>query len=148
MPHGDVCLIDREDLLLFAKHSWYTIQGGGRTKYLVRNGNNRTISFHTQLIKAPKSLEIDHINRNGLDNRKSNLRIVTHQQNIWNTPIKKHSSKYKYVYWCKIRVAWVSMVHFAGKTKNLGRFDSEVSAAVAANNYIISNNMGKQLNNI
>jgi hypothetical protein len=57
---------------------------------------NRRISVHRVVMDAPKGMDVDHINGNGLDNRKENLRICTRSQNAMNQKLKSHSvSGYK-----------------------------------------------------
>lgn len=144
---GDVVLIERRDLPLFASYSWYVVHGRGQSKYLIRNSSNRTVSFHSQLMGPESGMEIDHINRNGLDNRRANLRFVTHQQNQNNLSRKRHgTSRFRYVHRAKEKGSWCAMVTYGGRVKNIGHFDSEIEAAHAANNYIIKNKMDKVLN--
>lgn len=147
-PGGDLVKIDRQDLKFFAEYAWYPVKGHGRSKYLIRNGDTGVVGFHREIMNPPDHLEIDHINRDGLDNRRENLRIVTHQQNQNNLPDQKHSSKYRYVTKSKTRGRWHVYITHNGKTKNVGSFLSEIGAAVAANNYIIKNKLPKELNPI
>lgn len=72
---------------------------------------------------------IDHINGNGLDNRRINLRHVTHQQNAFNQKNHGGSSKYKGVSFDKESGLWRAYITFNGKRKYLGRHGSEVDAA-------------------
>ena len=75
-------LIDKEDLEKISQHTWY----------LNRNGYAESVTYNREHIKAhhevigkpPKGLVTDHINRNRLDNRKENLRHVTHSENMLN----------------------------------------------------------------
>jgi hypothetical protein len=78
-------------------------------------------------MNTPKGMETDHKNGNGLDNQKSNLRIVTHRQNCQNQHINK-TSKYVGLYWDKKANKWTSRIVINGKQKNLGSFDSEEEA--------------------
>lgn len=83
--------------------------------------------------------EVDHINSNPLDNRKSNLRIVTRQQNNWNaskTKVKnniKTSSKYKGVYWAGNDNKWRVEITKDCKRYRMGYFKNEEDAARAYN---------------
>jgi hypothetical protein len=50
--------------------------------------------MHHLILPLTKDVEIDHINHNGLDNRRCNLRLVTHQQNIQNTSVRKQKKNF------------------------------------------------------
>ena len=94
---------------------------------------NKKIGYmHRFIIDCPVDMVVDNINHNTLDNRKSNLRICTHQENLMNQSIQNNTySKYKGVYWNKINKNWNSRICFQYKNINLGSFDSEVEAAKA-----------------
>jgi len=77
---------------------------------------------------------VDHINHNGLDNRKANLRPATRAQNNYNKLIVKHkesSSKYKGVTWKKENKKWLAQINFKGDYIFLGYFKDERKAAKA-----------------
>jgi hypothetical protein len=77
-------------------------------------------------------MEVDHINHNGLDNRRINLRIATARQNKQNTKIQKsNTSGYKGV--TKDRTKWRAMIRISGKRVHLGMFDDKRDAAIAYN---------------
>lgn len=79
-----------------------------------------------------ESLEIDHINGVGTDNRLVNLRLVSHQENQKNLSRRvDNASGVTGVTWDALRGKWLVRGHIAGKQKNLGRFD-DFEAAVAA----------------
>ena len=80
----------------------------------------------------PGKLEVDHINGDGLDNRRSNLRLCTRRQNSMNQKKQKNcTSKYKGVSWSKRRKKWAAAITLYGKYKSLGFFDDEEEAAQA-----------------
>lgn len=145
----DTIKMDKEHLILYASHAWYTVKSHN-VKYLVRNGTTGIIQFHREIMKdfLTDGLEVDHINGNGLDNRTINLRAVTHLQNQNNIQNKKRigTSRYRYVHYDKSRNRWCAMVQFKGKTKNVGSFNTELLAALAANSYILKNRLDKVLN--
>ena len=103
----------------------------GSTRYYV----------HRLIIRALPHEEVDHINGNPLDNRRSNLRIVTRQQNCWNSnkpSHKEYSSKYKGVYFrndCPNR-PWIALFSCRGKKIKVGVFKTEIEAALAYNERI------------
>ncbi|MBL0320689.1 MAG: HNH endonuclease [Alphaproteobacteria bacterium] len=153
-PTGQVALIDRQDLLLFASHAFYPAKAK-YTHYLIASvevdGAKRTQKFHRMLLKPPKHLQVDHINCNGLDNRRSNLRVVTAVVNINNRQNLKPRGGSLYFGVAKHPTAtkehkWACRITYEKKTKRLGIYDSEVEAAIAWNNYVIVNNLPKRLN--
>ena len=75
---------------------------------------------------------VDHINHNGLDNRKCNLRICTNQENICNCEIPKNNkSGCKGVYWAKDKHKWTVQVTVNNKTIYIGRYDNLEEAIMA-----------------
>ena len=144
---GNIVLIDRGDFVLFASHPWRAEKGHGQSFYLKCQIDGSTKQFHRMIMgEIPVGMEIDHINQNGLDNRKSNLRIVTHQKNQSNQP-KRTNAASKYFGVCRgTRKAWQVGVNFNHKRKNLGHFDSEIEAAHAYDNFLIKNNIDKPRN--
>ena len=90
--------------------------------------------MHRQILHPPGHLVVDHINHNGLDNRKANLRHATRVQNNRNRLIIKRkgaSSKYKGVSWRKRKKRWHARIHVNGRYKFLGYFKEEINAAKA-----------------
>ena len=90
--------------------------------------------MHREVIKVPKGLFVDHINHNGLDNRKSNLRLATCAENSRNRRKLNRtgcSSRFKGVCWHKGRKKWSPRICFNGKRKTIGYFDDEIEAAKA-----------------
>jgi DNA-binding helix-hairpin-helix protein with protein kinase domain len=138
--HGThVVLVDDEDFDELNKFKWY-VSKGRKTFYAKRNVNNngiRTIVYlHRQIMNKhlQKGLIIDHINHNGLDNRKCNLRIVTRQQNQQNTTSRKNStSKYLGVSFSNRALKWYAKIKTNNKNLNLGYYVNENDAAQAYN---------------
>lgn len=79
---------------------------------------------------------VDHINGNGLDNRRVNLRDSTASQNGGNTLPHRQgkTSIYKGVYWNKRRQVWIAQITVTYKTRYLGSFDDPIEAALAYDN--------------
>jgi hypothetical protein len=90
--------------------------------------------MHRLIMNAPIGYDVDHINHNGLDNRRCNLRVCTRTQNQANSKPRKKSSKYKGVSWSNSENKWRAFIRINGKGKTIGRFDSELDAAEAYNN--------------
>src|SRR5699024_12397545 len=120
-----------------SRNSWYFHEGYARGGQCVQ-GENITwqLAMHHIVlgVKASNRFDVDYINGNGLDNLKSNLRLITYQQNAYNMkPHKDGSSKFKGVYWDKERERWCAQIGLNGKSTYLGRFDCEFEAAEAYN---------------
>lgn len=74
-----VMLFDLEDLEFLQDRSWHINCG-----YAVSNVSDKKVRLHRLIMCAPESLWVDHINGNRLDNRRSNLRVVTTVENAQN----------------------------------------------------------------
>jgi len=91
----DYCLVSPEDFDILNKYKWYIGEG-----YVMGTINRNSWRIHRYImIKILKhnqdNIKIDHINSNKLDNRRKNLRIVTHSENVRNSTKRKNtSSKY------------------------------------------------------
>ena len=86
------CLIDIEDIEKIKKYYWnirYDKRHPKCTVYVEAHYLHKRIHLHRLLTNCPEKLVVDHINGNGLDNRKSNLRIVTQRQNTCNRTHKE-----------------------------------------------------------
>ena len=91
--------------------------------------------MHRKIMGAEGEILVDHINHNGLDNRKVNLRFATYSQNNSNTRMRKNpgASKYKGVQWSKQRNKWTAIIRYNKKRKFLGYYTDERKAAKAYN---------------
>jgi hypothetical protein len=74
-----IVTIDLPDLNVIKNHKWSLSSGYARTVI-----SSRTVRMHTLIMNPPKGKMIDHLNHNGLDNRRHNLKIVTNQENMKN----------------------------------------------------------------
>lgn len=93
---------------------------------------SRTLYMHRFIMDSPRLMAVDHVNSNGLDNTRSNLRIATTTQNGQNRrKIKAKSSAFKGVSYVKRRDKWEASIRISGVLKHLGRFNDEVEAAYA-----------------
>ncbi len=129
--------VSPEDFEELNKYKWYAVNAG-HTFYAVRlgyneNGKRTTIKMHRQIMRPDKDKVVDHINHDGLDNRKENLQNVTPKENSWNRRKEKTggSSKYTGVRWCEYHKKWRATIRHNGKKEHLGYFDSEIEAAKA-----------------
>jgi hypothetical protein len=133
---GDFVLLDNEDFEWLSSFHWVKRPNG----YVVASLGHRGHVYMHHLIffldKLPRGsgIEIDHINGNGLDNRRANLRLCTRAENSWNRGLQSNnSSGYKGVCWNKRRKKWMAGIKVDGKSKHLGLFLKAEDAARAYN---------------
>ena len=155
-PGKHTIVIDTEDWDKVKEHSWcilathrhrnstpYAVAGiphpeGGwfvRADDGIRRRLRTNIQLHHLILGKPqKGMVTDHINHNGLDNRKENLRFATCRQNNANVRSRKNSSsQYLGVCWDKEGKKWRVVVIVNGKSQHVGRFICEHQAALAYN---------------
>ena len=129
---GKWAIVDAEDYGRLSKYKWCAVDGG-RSWYAKTFGRDGTVlSMHRMVLDAPKGLIVDHIDHNGLNNRRSNLRLCTRKQNNYNKrPRKGCSSKYKGVSFCKKRNRFRVFINYNKKQYYIGVFKDEIEAAKA-----------------
>lgn len=114
--------------------AWLSEQRDRSTCYAARWAYSPTkfkISMHQLITGWPMT---DHVNRNGLDNRRINLRPATWQQNMANrAPGRNNTSGYKGVHWKRSERKWVASIGVNGRQKHLGLFADPAEAARAYN---------------
>jgi len=103
LTQGEKVKVDDEDYISLNQYKW-TGTGAKKYRYAIRtitiNKKLYQVRMHRIIMHAPTELIIDHINGDTLDNRKSNLRIVTYQQNSSNVRLYSHNkSGYAGVSW-------------------------------------------------
>ena len=136
LTQGKFAIVDNSDYKWLSEFKWCAIRGYS-TFYAVRNirENGRTIMFymHRVILELKKSdkQQSDHIDGNGLNNRRSNLRICTEQQNAFNRKRREGSSQFKGVYWQKEVRKWYAHIKINQKDIYLGGFHKETDAAKA-----------------
>lgn len=91
-----VVLIDDEDLGIFNRYNWHISDSGYVVWRGLINGKKKTIRLHRLVMHADEDQIVDHINRNKLDNRKSNLRFTTCAENLRNTSQYEKAKCYYY----------------------------------------------------
>ena len=141
LTQGKYALIDDDDYnrilkykwcAHFERNNWYAVTGK------VVNGKRHTIRMHRFIMNALPGEMMDHINGDGLDNRKNNLRFCNAKQNCWNSKSRKNtSSKYKGVSKRKTTGKYESYISIYGKRKHLGFFENEEEAAKKYNQQAI-----------
>ena len=128
-----IVLVDDEDYYFLNQYKW-NLAKPCYARTTLYNGNKKTIYMHSFIMNTPGGMLTDHIDGNGLNNQKNNLRIVTKSQNNMNS--KKgagFTSKYKGVNWDKDCKKWRAHITLNKKKKHLGVFINEEEAAIAYN---------------
>ena len=130
LTKGKFALVDNKDFDWLNQWTWCLNSNGYAVRDVGGRKNKKRILMHRLLNKTPKGLSTDHVNRNKLDNRKSNLRTVTQSQNILNAKLSKNNkSGYNGVTWYKNR--WVARIKINYKSIYLGRYKSLKEAVLA-----------------
>jgi hypothetical protein len=131
LTQGKFARVDPEDYAELARHKWCAAKQG-HSWYAVRSEAGRQLRMHRVILDAPPNLVVDHIDHDGLNDTKRNLRPCTKTQNAHNQrPQQGRSSRYKGVCWCKRERKWYSRIHDQGRQRSLGLFRSERAAARA-----------------
>lgn len=131
LTQGKIAIVDDEDFEKLSQYKWFAHNDKNfRLWYVMRKAGSKHLYMHRVVLNVPKDLEIDHINGDGLDNRKSNLRICTRQENTRNKRKGKGTSKYKGVYWNKKVRKWHTQIVVNHRRIYLGLFEDEREAAL------------------
>jgi HNH endonuclease len=126
LTKGQFTMVDDEDFERLNQHKWYARSDRCGAWYAVR-GRMPTIMMHKEILQTNQ--EVDHRNRNGLDNRKENLRLCTRSQNCGNRrKVEGSASKYKGVFRNGPR-RWMVKI----QRRYLGSFSTQEEAARAYN---------------
>jgi hypothetical protein len=135
---GYYALIDTTDLTIIAPYRWHCAVGGNKRYVRSGTGHRTPISMHRLLLGNPVGLVIDHINGDGCDNRRSNIRAVPNVVNLHNRgPSKTNTSGYSGVHFD--RGKWRAMIRLGGRRVNLGRFTEAKEAARAYDLAVMQN---------
>jgi hypothetical protein len=135
LTQGKTAFIDDDDFHEISKYKWFAMKRGVKfhacRNVQTPNGKRLLYLHHAVVGKPPKGLDTDHIDGNGLNNCKSNLRMVTRRQNMQNVHIKNKTSIFPGVSWCKEKKKWSTAIQVKGVVNYIGRFNKEIDAYVA-----------------
>lgn len=137
LVNGHECLVDLEDIDIAMARRWMARADRG-THYAMASiyengdGTSRKTSLHREIMGAKKGEIVDHINGDGMDNRRSNLRIVSAHQNQHNRrgPNRDNTSGYMGVSFDSFAGKYKASIRIDGKQVSLGRFDNPRHAAL------------------
>jgi len=132
LTRDKIAFVDDDDYEIVTQSKWYAQRCRKFNWYAKRarfnEGKKQVEAMHHLILGCGF---IDHINGNGLDNRKENLRFVTNQENTYNQRKRPGTSQYKGVCWDKESGKWLVQIQVDGRRKKIGRFDDELVAALA-----------------
>lgn len=145
LTQGRVALVDDEDFDRLSRHKWYAYrQPGTETYYATRTrprseGKKGLVYMHREILGATRGQVIHHMNGDGTDNRRANIRFCTVRENNQGSRKKyKGTSRYRGVHWSSRREKWAAEIRGGAvrpdgrrQRVNLGDYASEQDAAIA-----------------
>ena len=129
LTQGKLALIDDEDFDLVSKHKW-SVSNIGHNFYATTRSKD-TKYMHRLVMNNPAGLEIDHINGDGLDNRKKNLRVCDRSRNSANRRNFKNSTGFRGVAKQSLSNTYQAGIWIRGKRIYLGTFKTPEEASLA-----------------
>ena len=136
LTQGKMTLVDDEDFEELNRFKWHAHKEG-TSFYALRfsyspGGKRICIRMHREILKPPREMQCDHIDHNGLNNYRENLRICTSLQNHMNRQLNKNStSGLKGVHWNKRCKKWQVRMQINNKRKSVGYFLNKEEAGKA-----------------
>lgn len=143
LTHGKVALVDDEDFEYLNQFKWCVHRHSGKHPYAARHtpwcdGKRKYILMHREIMNPPINMQVDHKNRDTLDNRRGNLRICTNRENSMNSArYINNACGFKGVILDKSCAKWRARITIGGKKIHLGMFGDLRKAALAYNNAAI-----------
>ena len=141
LTQGQYAIVDADDYEGLNQWKWYAHKKKTEHTFYVDRfasiGRNKRemVSMHRLIMSLQNGdgKQVDHIDGNGLNNQRSNLRLCTRSQNNMNCRARKGTSKYKGVSWVKRDKRWLAKITHSGKLIYIGQFMCEDDAAFAYN---------------
>jgi hypothetical protein len=129
LTKGLFALVDDEDYEAISRYKW-SVSGDG--KYAVRNSRKEGMIYMHRFVMGFPAGSVDHKNRNGLDNRRHNLRLASQAENNANRGVNRNNtSGFTGVHWEKDRKKWRAAISKGGKHFRIGSFTTKKAAARA-----------------
>lgn len=132
-------IVDLGDFKAIARYPWHLGTDGYAVRSTRLDGRVRVIGMHRDVLGLAlgDALQADHINRNKLDNRRANLRVLTDAENKQNRPsCRGATSRFRGVYWNARQQKWHARIGLRGRKHHLGFFTDEVEAAQACAEFL------------
>jgi hypothetical protein len=131
MTSGHTLVVDDADASIAASRSWQAQPGKSGTFYAAGLIDGKKVYLHRLIMQAGQGQRVDHINGNGLDNRRDNLRLCSNAENMRNMRVSplRGSSAFKGVSWNRRRNKWRAYIVKDGRQLSIGYFTNESDAA-------------------
>lgn len=134
LTRGKRALVDDEDFEFLSKWKWCTSGGYASKSVRLSNGSKSNIRMHRLIMLPRRGEEVDHVDRDRLDNRRSKLRVCTSSENKCNAPARiSNTSGFKGVGWHIASLKWRAVIQVEGEHRHIGLFKSKEDAARAYN---------------
>jgi hypothetical protein len=130
LTKGRYAVVDAADYEWLSKYKWTALVVGDKV-YAIRSHKGKTILMHREIMQPAQGMVVDHIDGNGLNNCRGNLRVCTPQQNTFNSRPRPKKSKFKGVRYDAETGKWIAEITHNGIKYHLGTFATEVEAARA-----------------
>lgn len=133
LTQGKFAVVDDADYERVSAHNWFFLPSanGYAARFDKRDGRRHLVLLHRFLMEPAEGVQVDHIDRDGLNCQRSNMRLCTHQENMRNRGTWGRS-RCKGVWFASDRQKWRAEIWLGGrKRKSLGTFDREADAAEA-----------------
>jgi hypothetical protein len=144
LTRGKLVVIDEADAVLVMQHNWYAMPTRRKNVwYATTRVNGSTAYMHRLIMGEPRGVQIDHVDGDGLNNRRSNLRLANCSEQGRNSRAKRKraakSSKYKGVSWhtikkqtkkgIKVSGCWRAEIELPGRKRLIRYAKTEEQAA-------------------
>lgn len=131
LSRGYVAIVDDDDFERVGAFKW-TFFPAGRSRYAYRKKDRKNLFLHRFILDAPAGIEVDHVNSDGLDNRRANLRLATRIEQQRNMRMHRdNASGFKGVCRRDDLNGWQATICHNGKNRYLGIFQTAPEAAAA-----------------
>ena len=132
---GGEVLLDNDDYERLKDYNWRVSDQGYAIRHVEQKGKQTNIKLHSYILENQPGLSVDHIDRNPLNNQRSNLRLVTQREQVINRGMMKNntSSVKGVVYHIRFH-KWQAQIGHNNKMIFLGRFDDFDEAVTARKN--------------
>lgn len=128
LTQGKVAIVSDEDYERVSSHKW--CYGGKYAQRAVAIVGKRTSqAMHRFILNAPDGMDVDHVDGNTLNNTRENLRLASRSQNNANSIVTRGASRFRGVYYHRVKGKWEANIKINGKKKYLGAFSDERDAA-------------------